>query len=59
MFKPIHEWTKQDLIDALRNWDFEFWCDGDTSDEYAEMDYGKLHDEVYARGIFETYLGKQ
>lgn len=58
MFKPIHEWTKQDLIDALRNWDTEF-CDGDISNDYAEMDYNKLHDEVYARGIFETHLEKQ
>jgi len=58
MIKPIHEWTKQDLIDALCNWDTEF-CDGDICNDYAEMDYSKLHDEVYARGIFETHLEKQ
>lgn len=58
MIKPTYDWTKQDLIDALLAWDNEF-CDGDISDNYAEMDYGKLHDEVYARGIFETHLGKQ
>jgi hypothetical protein len=58
MFKPIYEWTKQDLVTALLAWDAEF-NDGASADEYMEMEYTELRDEVYARGIFETHLEKQ
>jgi len=58
MFKPIYEWTKQDLVNALLAWDEEF-NDGSSVDEYMEMEYAELHDEVHARGIFEDHLGKQ
>ena len=57
MFKPIYEWTKQDLVAALLAWDAEF-NDGAAA-EYMDMEFTELRDEVYARGIFETHLGKQ
>jgi len=57
MFRPIHEWTKQDLIDALIAWDKE--NSNDDGQIYTMQDYADLHHEVYARGIFETYLEKQ